>query len=96
MKGDRATTVGKIPDALWLHQKWFIGKIQIPLMTSEQNPPALIYDETRKWSLYVPIEWVKTLKKLQKEKKAYYWMWFDKNHAIQVEEGTAVEETPYW
>lgn len=95
MKGDRATTVGIIPDDIWKHGKWFVGKLQMPLTSSEKNPPALIYDETRKWSLYIPINWIKDIH-MGKELKKYFWMWFDKNHGINIEEGTPVEDIQYW
>lgn len=90
-----AITVGKIPDDLW-KGKWFIGKLQIPMGSSEVNPPALIYDATRKWSLYIPLEWTKNITLKRNEKKHYFWMWFDKNHAINIEVGTLVKEEQYW
>ncbi|MGH7204545.1 MAG: hypothetical protein ACREHC_08970 [Candidatus Levyibacteriota bacterium] len=91
-----AVTVGTIPEEIWNHRKWFIGKLQLPVLNSGKQSPALIYDETRKWSLYIPFEWTKSLKLKEGELKKFYWMWFDKNHAITIEKGTPVEKEPYW
>lgn len=32
-----------------------IVKVQIPLSSSETNPPALVYDESRKWNQTIPV-----------------------------------------
>lgn len=95
MKGDRATTVGKIPTEIWDHQKWFIGKLQWPLFDLDKKPPALIYDRSRNWSLYVPTAWIAMIK-MPVGAKGYYWMWFDERHVIHIEQGTKVTGANYW
>lgn len=91
-KKRESTTVGKIPDDIWNHQKWFIGKLQLPL--GGGNDLALIYDETRKWEIFIPVEWCKDLKLRKGQVKAYFWMWYDENHAINVE--SEVKDEQYW
>lgn len=86
---------GKIPNSIWNQQEWFIGKLQIPLSSNEQFPQALIYPEGKRWQLFVPMEWIKSVK-IGRKPKLYLWMWFDKNHALNIEQGTKVSQEQDW
>lgn len=90
---DEADTFGEIPNDIWDHQKWFVGKVQIPLGGNMEK--ALIYDKTHDWEMYIPMSWMKNVP-MKGKAKQYFWMWFNEEHALNMEVGTPVEEEPFW
>lgn len=43
---------GKVPKKLWKTDTYFIAKLQRPIMG---DPQVLVYDESRKWDMYMPL-----------------------------------------
>lgn len=55
-----------------------IVKVQIPLSSSESEPMALVYDQSRKYEIFMPV--TEELKKeMSGSPKRYFYAYYDKN-----------------